>query len=212
MLPDEPEPAPLEERVPIRGLVVVGVGIGVLLVAILLYHWISAGAVRPAEAPQAAAPAPAHDAPNAPPPESSPAAPPLPAEVPSPAVPSPALPSPAQEPASALKPAVSAPVTPPPVAPAPKPPQTQTPAPTLRNGYAVQVGAFESEDRANVLVHTMALHHQDGHVVKIQGTVHILYAVRTAVYRTRKDAAAEAKRLADQENLPTYVVRIHHGD
>jgi len=204
MLNDEPEPAPIEERVPIRGILAVGGAILVLVIGVIGYRWLFVSPVRPAQ--QIAAPASTPTAAPAPtaPPDAAPAGPsetPPSASVAPPEAPAPAPVAPAQ-----------APQPPAPVPAAIHPPAPPAPKEKIHGGFAVQVGAFESEDRARQLVHTMALHHQDGHVVEIQGSTHKLYAVRTAVYRTRKEANDEAKLLADNENLPTFVVKLRHGE
>jgi cell division septation protein DedD len=121
---------------------------------------------------------------------------------------------PAPHPAAAPKRAIEArpPARPKPVArhettAKPHPPASP-PLPQPANGgrWVVQVGAFQSDDHAKLLVDTLAFH---GHPARIAGghdrTGHDWFFVQTPGYATRAEAEQVAGRLAAREHVPTFV-------
>ena len=74
----------------------------------------------------------------------------------------------------------------------------------------VQLGAFQSDDHAKLLVDSLAYH---GHAARIAGghgrDGHDWYFVQTPGYATRKEAETVARVLRRSEHLPTYVFETH---
>jgi len=85
------------------------------------------------------------------------------------------------------------------------------PKPAEGGGWIVQLGAFQSDDHAKLLVDTLAYH---GHPARIAGgrdhNGHDWYFVQTPGYATRREAEMVARALRHDEHLPTYVFEAHH--
>ncbi len=102
----------------------------------------------------------------------------------------------------------SPPVTPP-AEPAPKPaPKPVTVEPSIRPGFAVQVGAFVHRERAEALSSRLSERH--GELLRVTpAEVHnqTFYRVRFFV-ETKDEARALAKSLRRDERLPTWIVAV----
>jgi cell division septation protein DedD len=85
-----------------------------------------------------------------------------------------------------------------------KPAVAETPAPVAGLRWAVQLGAFQSSDHANLLVYTLARHGQPAHVRFANG----LFYVQTPPYRSAATAKSAAEALAAREHLSTYLIKL----
>ena len=169
--------------------------------------------VAPVQAPPptpAVQPAPARPVPSLPV-RSEPT--PIPQEKPAPPpAAAPAKPAPPRQVAAALPTHELAPSprrsAPKPAAAVPRKPKQSSalPQPVGGGRWVVQVGAFQSDDHAKLLVDTLAYH---GHAARIAGghdrSGRDWYFVQTPGYATREDAEAVARHLARTEHVPTYV-------
>jgi cell division protein FtsN len=83
------------------------------------------------------------------------------------------------------------------------------PQPSSSGRWVVQLGAFQSDDHAKLLVDTLAYH---GHPARIAGghdkTGRDWFFVQTPGYATRADAESVAKVLATREHVPTFVFEM----
>jgi len=74
----------------------------------------------------------------------------------------------------------------------------------------VQLGAFQSDDHAKLLVDSLAYH---GHAARIAGghgrNGNDWYFVQTPGYATRREAETVARVLQRSEHVPTYVFETH---
>jgi septal ring-binding cell division protein DamX len=173
----------------------------------------------PATVPVQPPPAPPPPPPPSPPPVVTP--PPLPAAPPPapvvakpPPAPVPAI-VPAHKPESIRKPAPTAHAKRPPERDAvsrPHKPEAAhgLPRPVEGGSWVVQLGAFQSDDHAKLLVDSLAYH---GHAARIAGghgrDGHDWYFVQTPGYATRGEAEKVARVLRRSEHLPTYVFETH---
>lgn len=84
------------------------------------------------------------------------------------------------------------------------------PRPVDGGRWVVQLGAFQSDDHAKLLVDSLAYH---GHAARIAGghgrDGHDWYFVQTPGYATRGEAETVARVLQRSEHLPTYVFETH---
>jgi cell division septation protein DedD len=84
--------------------------------------------------------------------------------------------------------------------------------PAIGGPWVVQLGAFENDDHAKLLVDTLAYH---GHAARIASrrdrNGREWFFVQTPGYATRAAAEAAAKRLSEAEQLPTIVLRARPG-
>ena len=160
--------------------------------------------------PAPTVPSPAKPAPS-PPIRSEPT--PIPQEKPAPPpAAAPAKPAPPRQVAAALPTHELAPSprrsAPKPAAAVPRKPKQSSalPQPVGGGRWVVQVGAFQSDDHAKLLVDTLAYH---GHAARIAGghdrSGRDWYFVQTPGYATRADAETVARHLARTEHVPTYV-------
>jgi len=80
------------------------------------------------------------------------------------------------------------------------------PQPVTSGRWVVQLGAFQSDDHAKLLVDTLAYH---GHPARIAGrhdkSGRDWFFVQTPGYATRADAETVAKLLATREHVPIFV-------
>jgi SPOR domain len=180
-------------------------------------------AVQP---PPATPPAPAPP-PSPPPPAAAPPAPAAPAPVAAKPPPAPVKPA---EPVAAIVPAHKPPprdsavirnaVPPAHARPEPKraagshPHKPEAahalPRPVEGGSWVVQLGAFQSDDHAKLLVDSLAYH---GHAARIAGghgrDGNDWYFVQTPGYATRREAETVARVLQRSEHVPTYVFETH---
>jgi cell division protein FtsN len=162
---------------------------------------------RPLPSAPLSSPAPSSLPPSSPPTRPEPA--PIPQAKPLPPPPSvPAKPAPQRQAAAAPAPRRHPAAAPKQVASVPRKPKPSPalPQPVGGGRWVVQLGAFQSDDHAKLLVDTLAYH---GHAARIAGghdrSGRDWYFVQTPGYATREDAETVARRLARTEHVPTYV-------
>jgi cell division septation protein DedD len=84
------------------------------------------------------------------------------------------------------------------------------PRPVEGGSWVVQLGAFQSDDHAKLLVDSLAYH---GHAARIAGghgrDGNDWYFVQTPGYATRREAETVARVLQKSEHVPTYVFETH---
>ncbi len=84
------------------------------------------------------------------------------------------------------------------------------PRPVEGGSWVVQLGAFQSDDHAKLLVDSLAYH---GHAARIAGghgrDGNDWYFVQTPGYATRREAETVARVLQRSEHVPTYVFETH---
>jgi cell division protein FtsN len=84
------------------------------------------------------------------------------------------------------------------------------PRPVEGGSWVVQLGAFQSDDHAKLLVDSLAYH---GHAARIAGghgrDGHEWFFVQTPGYASRAEAERIARVLQRSEHLPTYVFETH---
>ncbi len=84
------------------------------------------------------------------------------------------------------------------------------PRPVEGGSWVVQLGAFQSDDHAKLLVDSLAYH---GHAARIAGghgrDGHEWFFVQTPGYATRGEAERIARVLQRSEHVPTYVFETH---
>jgi cell division septation protein DedD len=113
-----------------------------------------------------------------------------------------AKPKAASKPAEAKPKAASKPAAKP--VPRPEPTPASEAAPTGGPHWAVQLGAFQSADHANLLVYTLARHGQRARVHLVNG----LFYVQTPPYQSAAAAKTAAQALAAREHLATYLIKL----
>jgi cell division septation protein DedD len=221
---EAPEEPPAEEAAePHPALTIRMVVAGIIGAAILtsgIVYAVRRSAVPtappPVTVPQASAPQPA---PTVAPAETPPP-PPAPVTPPPPAAPPPSPPPAAIGPKPIIAPSPAPAIAPPPALhpahpPHPdKPPAAAVPSSgpkhrrrsTEENGdWLVQVGAYRTQDHADLIVDTLSKHGWKPHTVKgKEGWI----LVEITGYRTHDEAATAAGQLAAKEHVPTLVRRV----
>ncbi|HVJ54765.1 MAG TPA: SPOR domain-containing protein [Aliidongia sp.] len=159
--------------------------------------------------PAASAPEPIKPAPTAP----------LTAQAQIPAQPeAPVQPEPAAKPEPPADPAASAPPAQAAAKPAAKPKAVKHEAarheaqPTPADGtgpWVIQLGAFQSEDHAKLLLGTLTAHGYPAEIAPGKDKAgDPLFCVRSGHYPSRAAATRAAQELARREKLPTYVIEV----